>query len=361
MGVEIKLTDRDFPVSPAFIDFLHGYIAGKVSTVTWHDQQSEQLVPARFDEVVGHAVAVAEEVLQHPIGHRAIYRSFELLTAFLTGRSDKLRSLHERHRFICVVGCPRHGGTYLVKQLFHALQIDPARVPNVLAHDGFPDAAPFRFEQGYNAFTALMHQMAEYLAMVEVYYADSRRENDLIVVPKKATKAAYQGAFFTAAFGPSTEYLITLRHPVPACISTYEKSTGLPSDGRFSVRSNIEEWAQRDTMFTRGDAYQPLSEDYFLVYLRYWEQYHCNLVLTGLLAHPNRRWMVYGAESMNAVVQEWCRRFGADQSPEEFRISDYGGRHREWNKQAEAGIRRVAAAWKTAGVAFPLEEVMEAY
>ena len=46
MGVEIKLTDKEFPVSPAFIDFLHRHIQDMDFEVSWHDQLSEELIPA---------------------------------------------------------------------------------------------------------------------------------------------------------------------------------------------------------------------------------------------------------------------------------------------------------------------------
>ena len=296
MGVEIKLSDRDLPVSPAFVDVLHRHIERKDFESTWHDQVSEHLVPARFEETIQAAIAVADEVLRHPVGQKAIYRSYELLTAFLTGQTEPLRSLHKRLRFICVVGCPRHGGTYLVKNLFRALGMDPTRLPNVLAHDGFPDAAPFQLAERYNGFTAMMQQMAEYLAMVEVFFAEAREYDGRVVVPKKATKAAYHGAFFNAALGPGTEYVITLRHPIAACMSTYEKSSGLPADGKFKMRGNIEQWARRDHEFTGWNPARLLEEDYFDVYLRYWELYHYNLALTGLLANPNRKIVVFGRE-----------------------------------------------------------------
>ena len=360
MGVEIKLTDRDLPVSPAFIDCLHRFIERKDFDASWHDQLSEQLVPAKFDEVLKTAIGVADQVLQHPVGQKAIYRSYELLTAFLLGKLGMLRPIHECYRFICVVGCPRHGGTYLVKQLFRALEIDRDQVPNAVAHDGFPDARPFQFQEGYNSSTAMLQQMAEYLALVEVFFADSPRADNFIIVPKKATKAAYHGAFFNAALGPSTEYVVTLRHPIPACISTYEKSTGLPPDGKFKVRGNIEEWALRDSEFTGADPQALLGQDYFDVYLGYWEQYHCNLVLTGIFAHRNRRVVVYGRESMSAMAREWFERFAGSGTPEEFRVVDYRGRHKDWERKAEKAIRRVSALWQSTGVAFPLDEVMEA-
>ena len=83
MGVEIKLTDKEFPVSPVFIDFLHRHIENKPHEVTWHDQLSEELVPARADEAQKAAIAVAEQVLQHPAGQKAIEKVPAVLAAVL--------------------------------------------------------------------------------------------------------------------------------------------------------------------------------------------------------------------------------------------------------------------------------------
>lgn len=361
MGVEIKLTDREFPVSPVFIDFLHRHIREQPFEVTWHDQLSEELVPARSEEQQKAAQAVAEEVLQHPVGQRAILRSYELLTALLTGQPEKLRPFHERYRFVCVVGCPRHGGSYLTKQLFLAIGMDPDRVPNAVAHDGFPDAAPFQLKENYNSLTTMIQNTAEYLAMVEVFFANSRLFDNFVVVPKKATKAAYHGAFFNAALGPNTEYIVTLRHPLAACISTYEKSTGLPADGTFKVRGNIEEWARRDAVFTGADPEKLLTQDYFDVYLRYWEQYHYNLALSGLFANRNCTMVVYGRERMMELAAAYFRRFRSRAAPEEFKVFDKRDRHRAWRTKAEAGIRRVAEVWSSVGLNFPVDEVMEGW
>jgi hypothetical protein len=361
MGVELKLTDKEFPVSPVFIDFLHRHIEDKEFEVSWHDQLSEALVPAQAEEKQQAAIAVAEQVLQHPVGQKAIYRSYELLTALLVGQPEKLRWFHDRYRFICVVGCPRHGGSYLTKQLFRAVGVDPDSVPNAIAHDGFPDAAPFQFKENYNSLTTMIQNMAEYLAMVEVFFANSRVFDNFIVVPKKATKAAYHGAFFNTVLGPGTEYVITLRHPVAACISTYEKSTGLPEQGKFRVRGNIEEWAQRDAIFTGADPEQLPETDYFDVYLRYWEHYHCNLALTGLTASRNWKVAVYGRERMMSLAQDWFKRFRNKGEVEDFKVFDNHGRHKEWRRRAEAGIRRVADLWQTVGVVFPVDEIMEGW
>jgi hypothetical protein len=361
MGVEIKFTDKDLPVSPAFIEFLHHQIDGRKIDTAWHDQLSEALVPADFERRVKYAESVANAVLQHPTGQQAIYRAYELFTAMLLGQADKIASFHERFRFVCIVGCPRHGGTYLTKQLFRALGFDANQVPNVIAHDGFPDAAPFLFVPRHNGYTAMMQQTAEYMAMVELFFVDSPLFDHRIIVPKKATKAAYHGAFFLNMWGPDTELIITLRHPVAACISTYEKSTGLPPGEKFALRSNIEEWAQRDNLATGADKERILDQDYFDVYLRYWEQYHCNLALSGLSALKNRTVVAFGKERLMHCANGFRLRFSIPPEIEEFQVFDKRQRHPVWTNKAEPVIRRVAALWKAVGLLFPLAEVMEGW
>jgi hypothetical protein len=361
MGVEIKLTDKELPISPAMIEFLDHHIAGKAQEATWSDQLSETLVPTEAEQRFQYAQSVAEKVLQHPVGQQAIYRAYDLLAAISIGTMQRLKPLHERYRFICVVGCPRHGGSYLTKELFLALGHDAARVPNVIAHDGFPNVTPYMLDDRHNAYTSLTQQTAEYLAMVEVYYAKSRRVDGYTIVPKKATKAVYQGAFFNAVLGPKTEYIVTLRHPVAACISTYEKSTGLPLDGRFDVRGNIEEWVKRDLMWLGADEGSLLRSDYFDAYLRYWENYHYLLVLSGLAANRNWTVVAYGKERLVAMGRKLHERFGSAAAPGEFKVFDKRSRHRDWNGKAEKAIARVAETWKLAGLVFPVEEVMEGW
>ena len=135
MGVDIKLTDRELPLSPVVLEFLSAYVHGKVSESVWHDQLSEKLVPAEPRRRIEYAESVAEDIMNHPLGRRTIYRVYELLAAIMIGDVARLRPIHDRYRFICIVGAPRHGGTYLTKALYRAVGLDPARVPNWIAHD----------------------------------------------------------------------------------------------------------------------------------------------------------------------------------------------------------------------------------
>jgi hypothetical protein len=359
MGVEIKLTDKEFPVSPVFIDFLHRAIGELPWDATWYDQVSEELVPADAD-LQKKATGVAGQVLDSPLGQQAIFRSYQLLTALITGQPERLRLFHERYKFICVVGCPRHGGTYLTKELYRAIGMDPGEVPNAIAHDGFPDSAPFELREGLNSHTTMTQHMAEYLAMVEVFFANSRLFNNRVLVPKKATKAAYNGAFFATVLGPETEFIVTLRHPVAACISTYEKSNGLPPDGRFQVRGNIEEWARRDNILAGEDPRRLMEMEYFDAYLRYWELYHHGLALTGLARSRSLTVVAYGRDRLVNLARSLGSRLRAKGEPGQFVVrSDYRGRHPQWEAKAVPAIARVAGVWRTVGMSFPVDEVME--
>lgn len=362
MGVEIKFTDKQLPVSPVFINFLHRFIQSQAFDVSWHDQLSEGLTKREGELEQQNAEQLVDQVLATQEGKAAIFRSYELLTAIVTGDVAKLSFFPNRYQFICVVGCPRHGGSYLTKQLFRAIGMNPDEVPNVVAHDGFPDASPFDLRESYNSYTVMMQNMAEYLTMIELFFANSRLHNNYVVVPKKATKAAYNGAFFHHIFGPNTEYIITLRHPVTACISTYEKSGGLPESGKFEVRGNIEEWARRDNLFTGAMADQLQSQDYFDVYLRYWEQYCYQLATTGLGASRNNwKVVVYGEDRMKSLAQTYFTQWKSKENPEKFHVFDRHDSHPEWWVKAEQAIRRVERMWQTVGLNFPTEQIMEGW
>lgn len=358
-----KLTNGH-TVTPYFIDFLHEFFFEKHGiTAEWHHQQKESLVNRGEDWLSKVNTIYHPKILRIPKAVSAINRSHELYEAILTGSINKLTSLQDRHKFIVVIGAPRSGGSYLTKVLFTAQGKDVNKISAIIAHDGFPELAPFFLANGLNIYTIIGQRMAEYLAMVELFYAKSKLDDSRVVVPKKASKAAYQGAFLNSILGEATEYIITIRHPVPSCISTYEKSGGLPFDGKFVARSAIEIWAARDYLFTAGDREAPYlnSKNYFDVYLRFWEQYHYSLALTGLSA--NKKWTIvpYTETAMLKTAENIHSRFEYMDKPEHFEVFDKRDRHREWYGKAEKSILRVRDVWASVGLVFPLDEVMQSW
>ena len=289
-------------------------------------------------------------------------RAYELFVALLTGDLAKIKDIQLRFHFINIIGAPRNGGSYLTKEIYRALGFDPDTVPNVIAHDGFPEAGPFRFEQGVNSWINSLQTMAEFLTMVEIYFGDRPPHTGKIIVPKKLTKGSYAGGFFHRILGESVEHIVTIRHPVPACISTYEKSGGLPEDGRHAVRGNIESWVVRDLMYTGLKEEEILAMDYFDAYLRYWEQYHNYIASTGLSANRHIRIVPYNREMLMETARDYYYRFGErNPQPEDFKVFDKRERHPEWFERAEPVVRRVHAMWENVGLRFSLDDVMQAW
>lgn len=361
MGVDIKLTDQQLPVTPVFVDFLCHVIDDRsFSGARWHDQLSEALV-ADQQQVLARAAENAARAIQSPVGQRHIMRAYELFVALLTGDVDKIKEIQFKFHFVNVIGVPRHGGSYLTKEIYRALGYSPEQVPNAIAHDGFPEAGPFRFDRGVNSWTTSLQTMAEFLTMVEVFFGQARPHSGKVVVPKKLTKGTYAGGFFHRILGESVEHVLTVRHPVTSCISTYEKSGGLPPDGRFAVRGNIEDWVRRDLMYTGRTEAEVMALDYFDAYLNYWEQYYYYVATTGLSANRHIEVVAYGADRMQAMAQRFHHRFGSDQTPEAFHVFDKRDRHPQWMAQAEAAVARVESVWSRVGLCFPTAEVMEAW
>jgi hypothetical protein len=357
MGLEFKLTDRELPVSPVFIHFLAQILAGRpFDRQIWAEQRSEALSSNEVD--LNRAADAAAIVMGSALGRERLARAYTLLFSLLTGALAPLHELQSRFHFMNFVGIPRTGGSYLTAELYRALGMVPECVPNGLAHDSFPEAGPFQLQSGVNSWVMSLKTMAEYLTMVEIFFGDRKPHDGKIVVPKKLTKAVYAGGFFHRVFGEGTEYVVTVRHPVASCVSTYEKSGGLPADGRFIVRSNIEEWCRRDLQYTDGKTEHLKGMDYFDSYLQYWERYHFALAMTGLSASRDLQVVAFNKDALESYAQSFHDRYNSGLQATEFDVSEKArGLHPEWVERAQPAINRVAAAWRLVGIPFPAEEI----
>ena len=170
------------------------------------------------------------------------------------------------------------------------------------------------------------------------------------------------GGFFHRILSQAVENILTARHPVASCISTYEKIGGFPEDGKFAVRGNIEDWVRRDLIYTGVEPEDLEKMDYFDAYLRYWEQYNYYVATTGLSANRAISIVAYDKQTMESVMKSLYYRFGnLDPEPGEFEVFGKRDRHPDWFEKAELVIKRVSGVWATVGLAFPLEDIMEGW
>ncbi|TDY16779.1 hypothetical protein B0G81_7889 [Paraburkholderia sp. BL6665CI2N2] len=364
MSVHITLTETQMPPSEQFLGFVDAWLSGaEFDGSNWASFGQER--PQRLGRGLSGSAStqLQQRVADSATGMSLLRRAYELFVALLIGDVDAIRAVQQQFRFALVVGAPRSGGKYLTKEMFRALGHIPNRVPAVIAHDGFPEAGPWRFDRSGTTWLESLHSMAEYLAMVELFFVAADRHEGRIVVPKKATKAVYAPGLFQSVLGDDMDGIITIRHPVPACISTYEASGGLPADQRFVQRGNIEHLWARDLMSAGITARELADMNYFDAYLRYWEDYYVRVSLDGAKIARYYRVVAYGAERFVREAQGNANRFGSSRvvEVEEFHVQDRRDYHPEWLARAEPALRRVSEQWARVGLAFPLEEIAECW
>lgn len=355
MGLTLTLTDEDLPASPAFIEFLHATLTGAPYYAgNWYRQEDEDLASngTRFEHIQDKARAVVAD----PKGKAHLLRSYRFFKELLTGNVRTLRDL-ARFRFYFVIGIPRTGGTYLTKQLFRAGGINYATVQNALAHDGFPHLARLSFDEQGNVHTNGLLQLAEYLTMVELFFGKHGKlaHRGGIVVPKKFTKAVYYFDLLRELFGANAVYLLTLRHPLSTCRSVLDKSGGMPTDGKFTVRSTIERWTLEDWLHRGVGEAQVRQMDYVESFLGYWKRFHFQMAMAGIPAMPGARVIPYGAEAMSGAAKQLYAEFGLKAEPEAFKAAqppDFGSDH---ERAAQRAMEEVAGFWRGLGLAFPSE------
>lgn len=363
MSVRITLNDDLFPPSRDFIDFLQQWISKEpFDGTSWGEYRQERVRMLGQRTSSQEVLRKTERLIDRDEGRQYVSRAYELFVALLIGDIAPLRAVQERFRFFLVVGIPRSGGKYLTKQIFRALGHDPRVVPEVLAHDGFPDAGPWRFTESGNSWMSSLQTMAEYLTMVEIFFGDRNPHGGTIVVPKKMMKAPYAAGLFGTALGASTEAIVTVRHPVPCCMSTYEAAGGFPANGRFASRGNVEKFCARELRELGFTAAEMETMDYFGAYLRYWENYHVRLAMSVPIMARTCEVLPYGAEPYTQSARQFAERFGAvGSSIEPFHVQDRRSVHPDWMQRAEPSLRRVSEQWERLGLKFPMADINAAW
>ena len=282
--------------------------------------------------------------------------------ALLVGDPGPIRALRERLQFALVVGIPRTGGKYLTKALLRTTGHEPTTVPAVLAHDGVPDAGPWRFDRHGNGWVESLHSMAEYLTMAEAFFGTGAGARDArpAIVPKKATKLALRGRppRLGARAGRRRG---AHRAPPGADLPVHGRDRWRSSGGR-SLRGAEQHRAllcpRRDGRGLQCDHLAAVP--YFDVYLRYWEAYHLRLATSAGVVRPFRI-VAYGAERYAALSGELAAALGAEPAtPSPSSPPTSGTRIPPGWRGPQPVIDRVADRWERVGLRSRAADVSEA-
>jgi hypothetical protein len=71
--------------------------------------------------------------------------------------------------------------------------------------------------------------------------------------------------------------------------------------------------------------------------------------------------VAYGGERFQKLARKFHARFDSVAEPGEFKVFDKRARHPEWSAKGTEAVARVAQLWRSIGLPFPLEEVLEGW
>lgn len=390
-GMGFAFDAVDFPVSANFAIFLDSVTQGGVYHDVerdWGDQVTEHMSPslrkadmAAFRQTVQRA---ADKAFLTPLGRNLVLRAYHVLAALMAGNRDFMADLQGRNRFIFVVSAPRHGGSYLTKELLRALGKDYRDYPAWFMHDGFPDIRQAWLSHDGMEWLPMtrraMQQTAEWIVMADWFFRDDPQRSDrdadavdgvvesprpaLRTIPKKATKAIYEARFFRDVFGMHAEYVVPVRHPAAACLSLVEKAGGMPENGLFPQypRSSIEGWVL-ETWAQEGVVAEAVAKmPYFTAYLHYWLRYHEIMATNGLFLNNRKLTLLpYTQTAFEGYLQRQHDRFRSGCRVEPMHIhSKVTAQYPQWLRQSESTLDYMESVWASFGVRFPRDAVAEA-
>ena len=134
---------------------------------------------------------------------------------------------------------------------------------------------------------------------------------------------------------------------------------GMPPGGIFAVRSAIERWAMDDWMKWGVAEALVKKMSYIDVFLGYWKRYHYQIAMEAIPTMAATHLLPYGRAQMMGAVKKFYEGFGTNLEAEPFKEApkaDFGAKE---NQKGDAVVQQVAAFWKSLGLTFPLEGVLE--
>lgn len=383
-GIGFAFDAVDFPVSATFAIFLDAVTEGGVYQDVerdWGDQVTEKMSPslqrdiAKFGQQIREA---ANKAFRTPLGKTLTLRAYQFLASLMAGNQSFLEDLQNHNRFIFVVSAPRHGGSYLTKELIRSLGKQYQDFPAYFMHDGFPD-----IRQAWISHDGMeqlpmtrraMQQTAEWIVMADWFFRlDAPTADDptaipnivgrkaLRTIPKKATKAIYEARFFRDVFGTFAEYVVPVRHPAAACLSLVEKAGGMTDNGCFPryPRSAIEGWVLESWAQDGVGSIEVAQKPYFTAYLHYWLRYNQIMATNGLFLNNKKLTILpYTKNAFEGYLQRQHDRFRSRKTVESMHIhGKVSERYPHWVRESTATLDHIESLWDSFGVQFPRDDV----
>ena len=309
--------------------------------------------------------SLEDDVFKTPLSKRLLEELLEVYLCLISSDFKAISAYLSCVKFIFVVGYPRSGGSYLTKEIFRSIGINHARVSEALAHDGYPDMSENWFlsqrKQPYFYLQDSILQIAEFLVLSKNYYIERGRLSGAgqIIIPKKMHKLVNWASSLKSLLVPGgADYVVTVRNPLPVAISIYEKSGGMPTDGKFpfsAPRSAIEGWICADLLASGYTETTATQLNYFEAVRISWTRFYLKMASSGLFS--NNAHAVTMLPYDPVTYQEFLHRRYADvqnpNEPEPLLVHDKYREFPQWSDRADAAIASMKSLWCDLGLRFP--------
>lgn len=346
MRLDLDGVEKDLPVNDAYLlhrsDRFDPQREWELRGVKAHDVDRERLSSLR-EEAIKDFLNSSEF---NPTIFDSVKRYFVELVEDPRGT---IRKNFPDRQFYFVVGIPRSGGHYLLKNL---LALEGLNLRNFV-YGMISDFCPtLKSLLNTNTETGLLFayfELAQMLAWMEDVYEGQDR------LYKKKTGFSYVVSLLDKIFGDQATYLVTVRRPIPSLESQVEYDLGETQDMRQKLEStNALLEVPRTVVLRRTD----LNEEQWQslpVWKRHtlrWLVHYSSIVRQG---QPEGELIpVEFGEGLVEYLEEFSGRIGSDvKQVDDFEASERGVQALESRDFVTETIERVRRLWSKKNCEFP--------
>ncbi|QHS23287.1 sulfotransferase family protein [Virgibacillus sp. MSP4-1] len=262
----------------------------------------------------------AEHFIQTEEGIKSVKQfaaeSSKVFQLLISNPNKLMNEYLENKKFIFITGAMRTGGTFLEKKIFEAFNLDLSDYSLHIVHDSVPHEESIR-----NSFKtpSLMFTLFE-LAQFLVWAKREFKHSDVII--KKRTAFELSLPLLYSIFGNRAEYIVTLRHPVPAGYSMAKKRN-----------YNVESYDSPEWWYNLVKQHKCIGHEqwdnynYLERFILYWQASY-EKVARNKLSEQNLRFITYNQSDYSYHVNEIADKFNGNKVD----FSDFNVIKKNYNK-----------------------------
>jgi hypothetical protein len=329
----INFKGSHFPISRSFLIFLAKEFGGSIEyddSVYWGDQHLElNQQPADISNL-SNTISLIKDRDDVKF---LINKAHHIAANLLISNKELISSIQNDYKFYLIVSPPRSGGTYITKNLYTSLGVNPKSLPSFFGHDGFPSVNHDWYTKNNGVYANFVQttlwQFSEWLTMSDYYLPKIIDNSGKKVVIIKMINSYNNLNFFRSLLGGDACFILNRRPIIDLYFSVADKAGGIVGDAiPVEPRNNIEKWIIKENL-SRGSCDNNINKSYIEALGRYYYVFYMKLLVGGFMDGEHKV-VNYNQQSMGSLYNSIVSTY-ADKTDllEEFVINDYSERYKK--------------------------------